>query len=80
MISMIVIGFLIGLVARFFFPGRDPGGFIITTLLGIAGSMVGSYAGQAMGLYSEGQPAGFVMSVVGAMLLLFGFRMIRAKA
>lgn len=80
MISMIVIGFLIGLVARFLFPGKDPGGFIITTLLGIAGSMVGSYAGQAMGLYSEGQPAGFVMSVVGAMLLLFGFRMIRAKA
>lgn len=80
MIYMIVIGFLIGLVARFLFPGRDPGGFIITTLLGIAGSMVGSYAGQAMGFYSEGQPAGFVMSVVGAMILLFAFRMVRSKA
>jgi uncharacterized membrane protein YeaQ/YmgE (transglycosylase-associated protein family) len=80
MIYMIVIGFLIGLVARFLFPGRDPGGFIITTLLGIAGSMVGSYAGQALGFYSSGQPAGFVMSVVGAMVLLFAFRMVRSKA
>ncbi len=80
MIYMIVIGFLIGLVARFLFPGRDPGGFIITTLLGIAGSMIGSYAGQAMGFYAAGQPAGFLMSVVGAMVLLFAFRMIRSKA
>jgi uncharacterized membrane protein YeaQ/YmgE (transglycosylase-associated protein family) len=79
MIYMIAIGFLIGLVARFLFPGRDPGGFIITTLLGIAGSMIGSYAGQAMGFYSAGQPAGFLMSVVGAMVLLFAFRMIRSK-
>lgn len=80
MIYMIVIGFLIGLVAKFLFPGRDPGGFIVTTLLGIAGSMIGSYAGQAMGLYSEGQPAGFLMSVVGAMILLFAFRMVRSRA
>lgn len=80
MISMIVIGILIGLVARFLFPGRDPSGFIITTLLGIAGSMVGSYAGQALGFYSAGQPAGFLMSVVGAMLLLFAVRMVRSKA
>jgi uncharacterized membrane protein YeaQ/YmgE (transglycosylase-associated protein family) len=79
MIYMIVIGFLIGLVARFLFPGRDPGGFIITTLLGIAGSMIGSYAGQAMGFYGAGQPAGFVMSVVGAMILLFAFRMVRSN-
>ncbi len=80
MIYMIIIGFLIGLVARFLFPGRDPGGFIITTLLGIAGSMIGSYAGQALGFYTAGQPAGFLMSVVGAMLLLFAFRMIRSKS
>jgi uncharacterized membrane protein YeaQ/YmgE (transglycosylase-associated protein family) len=49
-------------------------------LLGIAGSMVGSYAGQALGFYSAGQPAGFLMSVVGAMLLLFAVRMVRSKA
>ncbi len=79
MIYMIVIGFLIGLVARFLFPGRDPHGFIITTLLGIAGSMIGSYAGQALGFYSAGQPAGFLMSVVGAMVLLFAFRMVRSN-
>lgn len=79
MIYMIIIGFLIGLVAKFLFPGRDPGGFIITTLLGIAGSMIGSYAGQAMGFYTAGQPAGFLMSVVGAMVLLFAFRMVRSN-
>lgn len=79
MIYMIVIGFLVGLVARFLFPGRDPAGLIVTTLLGIAGAMVGSFAGQAMGLYAEGQPAGFLMSVVGAMILLFAFRMLRSS-
>ena len=79
MIYMIVIGLLIGLVARFLFPGRDPLGIIWTILLGIAGSMVGSYTGQILGFYAAGQPAGFIMSVVGAMLLLFLFRMVRSR-
>jgi len=79
MIYTIVIGFVIGLVARFLMPGRDAVGFIITILLGIAGSFVGSYLGQALGLYLPGQPAGFLMSVVGAMILLFGFRMVQAR-
>jgi len=80
MIYTIVIGFIIGLVARFLMPGRDAAGFIITILLGIAGSFVGSYLGQALGLYLPGQPAGFLMSVVGAMILLFGFRMVQARS
>jgi len=80
MIYTIVIGFVIGLVARFLMPGRDAAGFIITILLGIAGSFVGSYLGQALGLYLPGQPAGFLMSMVGAMILLFGFRMVQARS
>ena len=80
MLYTIVIGFIVGLVARFLMPGRDAAGFIITILLGIAGSFVGSYLGQALGFYLPGQPAGFLMSVVGAMILLFGFRMVQARS
>ena len=80
MIYTIVIGFVIGLVARFLMPGRDAAGFIITILLGIAGSFVGSYLGQGLGFYLPGQPAGFLMSVVGAMILLFGYRMVASRA
>lgn len=80
MIYTILIGFVIGLVARFLMPGRDAAGFIITILLGIAGSFVGSYLGQGLGLYLPGQPAGFLMSVVGAMILLFGYRMVASRA
>ncbi len=66
----LLIGFLIGLVARMLKPGRDVSGFVLTTVLGIAGAFVGTYIGQTMGLYAPGQPAGFVMSVVGAIILL----------
>ncbi len=70
-IGMIVIGFIVGLVARAILPGTQALGFILTTLLGIAGSFVSGYIGQALGLYRAGEGAGFVGSVVGAMLLLF---------
>lgn len=70
-LMMIVIGFLVGLVARFLKPGRDSMGFIMTTLLGIIGAVVGGYLGRAMGLYEVGEPAGFLASVLGAMLVLF---------
>jgi uncharacterized membrane protein YeaQ/YmgE (transglycosylase-associated protein family) len=79
MIYTILIGLVIGLVAKFLLPGRDGGGLILTTLLGIAGSFVGSYTGQLLGLYGPGQPAGFVMSVIGAMLLLFAVRMLTSR-
>ncbi len=74
MIWAIVIGFIIGTVARFLMPGRDPGGFIITILLGIAGSMVANWIGGTMGIYQHGEFAGLISSVLGAMLLLFIYR------
>ncbi len=66
----ILIGFVIGMVARLLKPGRDVSGFVLTTVLGIAGAFVGTYIGQTIGLYASGQPAGFIMSVVGAIILL----------
>lgn len=78
---MIVLGLIIGAVAKLVMPGDDPGGFIVTILLGVAGALVGGFLGRAMGLYAEGQPAGFLMSVVGAIVLLFGYRMLtRSRA
>ena len=70
LIGTIIIGFLAGLVAKFLHPGRDPGGFIITTLLGIVGAVVASYLGQAVGWYRAGEGAGFLGAVVGAVILL----------
>jgi uncharacterized membrane protein YeaQ/YmgE (transglycosylase-associated protein family) len=70
----ILIGLLIGIVAKFLMPGKDPGGFIITTLLGIAGAVVARYIGQVMQWYREGEPAGFIASVFGAIILLAIYR------
>ena len=72
----ILIGAVIGAVAKLLMPGRDPGGCIITILLGIAGSFLAGFLGQAMGWYAPGEPAGFIFSVVGAMLLLLIYRLI----
>lgn len=69
-IGTIVIGFLAGLIARFLHPGSDPGGFIITTLLGIVGAIVATYLGQAIGWYRAGEGAGFIGAVVGAIVVL----------
>ncbi len=71
----IIIGLLIGLVARFFMPGRDTMGFLLTTLLGVGGALIAQFLGQAMHLYSPGEPAGFIASVLGAMLILWFGRM-----
>ena len=78
-ISAIVIGLLIGIVAKILMPGKDPGGCLITIVLGLLGSTVGAYLGQALGLYRVGEPAGFIGSVLGAMLLLFIYRLIAGK-
>lgn len=75
----IIIGFLAGVVAKFVMPGKDPGGFIITTLLGIGGAVVASYLGRFLGFYAEGEAAGFLASVVGAIVILALYRMIRKK-
>ena len=74
-----IIGLIVGVVAKLLMPGRDPGGFIITILLGIAGSFVGTWIGRALGFYQEGATAGFIMSVIGAMILLFVYHLIFSK-
>ncbi len=68
---MAVIGFVVGLIARAVLPGTQTVGIILTAVLGIAGSFLAGFAGQALGLYKEGQPVGFIASVIGAVLLLF---------
>lgn len=67
----IIIGFLVGLIARAVLPGRQALGIIMTTLLGIGGSLAAGYAGQQLGYYRVGEPAGFVASVLGALVILF---------
>lgn len=69
-IAMIVSGLIIGVIAKLLMPGRDPGGFIITILLGIAGMFLGSYIGRAVGFYERDQPAGWIVSILGALVLL----------
>jgi uncharacterized membrane protein YeaQ/YmgE (transglycosylase-associated protein family) len=73
----ILIGFVAGLVARAIKPGDNSAGFIVTTLIGIAGSLIATYAGQAMGWYTAGQGAGFIASVLGAIVLLFLYGLIK---
>ena len=79
-IGTIIIGFIVGIVAKVLTPGRDPGGFIVTTLIGIAGSIVATYVGQAMGWYQAGQTAGFIAAVVGAIVLLLLYRVLRRSS
>jgi uncharacterized membrane protein YeaQ/YmgE (transglycosylase-associated protein family) len=74
---MCLIGLLAGAIAKLAMPGRDPGGLLVTMLLGLAGSVVAGFLGRALGLYREGQAAGFLMSVLGAILLLVVYRMTR---
>ncbi len=75
----LIIGLIVGAVAKLLMPGKDPGGIIVTMLLGIAGSFVATYLGQAIGLYREGSSAGFIASVLGAMLLLLIYRLFKRK-
>lgn len=75
----IIIGFIVGIVAKFLMPGRDPGGFIITALLGIVGAIVATFLGQAMGLYAAGESAGFIGAVIGAIVVLFIYNLARGK-
>ncbi len=72
---MLIIGLVVGAVAKFIMPGKDPGGIIVTMLIGIAGALIAGFLGRALGWYAEGQPAGFIASVVGAILLLIIYRL-----
>lgn len=75
LISWIVFGLVVGIIAKLLMPGRDPGGFIVTILLGIAGAMIGGFVGRAMGLYGPNQSAGWLVSILGAIILLALYRM-----
>jgi len=75
-IGWILFGLVVGAIAKFLMPGKDPGGFIVTILLGIVGAVVGGYLGRALGLYGPEDPAGFIMSLVGAVVLLAIYRMV----
>ncbi len=75
-LGWIIFGLIAGIIAKLLMPGKDPGGFVITAVLGIAGAVIGGYIGQALGLYRDGEAAGFIMSVAGAVLLLALYRMI----
>ena len=77
---VVLIGLVVGAVAKFLTPGRDPGGFIVTILIGIAGSLIATWLGRAIGWYQEGQSAGFIMSVLGAILLLGIYHLIRRRS
>jgi len=76
----IIIGFVVGLLAKMLTPGKDPSGFFITAAICIAGSLLATYGGQALGLYHAGEPAGFLGSLVGAIILLVIYHMIARKS
>jgi uncharacterized membrane protein YeaQ/YmgE (transglycosylase-associated protein family) len=80
LIWTIVIGAVIGLIAKFLVPGRDPGGVVVTPLIGIGGAIVATYLGQFLGFYAEGEKARFIGSVIGAVIILVVYRMIRSRS
>ena len=73
-LSWIVFGLVVGIIAKLLMPGRDPGGFIITMLLGVAGALLGGFIGRAMGFYGPNETAGWLISILGAILLLVIYR------
>jgi uncharacterized membrane protein YeaQ/YmgE (transglycosylase-associated protein family) len=75
----IIIGFIVGIVAKFLMPGRDGGGFFVTALLGIVGALVATFLGQAMGFYGPGENAGFIASVIGAIIVLFVYHLVTGR-
>ncbi|HEY3056979.1 MAG TPA: GlsB/YeaQ/YmgE family stress response membrane protein [Thermoanaerobaculia bacterium] len=75
-LGWIVFGLIVGAIAKLLMPGRDPGGFIVTMALGIAGALVGGFLGRALGWYGPNEAAGFLMSLLGAVVLLALYRML----
>lgn len=78
-LSWILFGLVIGIIAKLLMPGRDPGGFIVTILLGIAGALLGGFVGRAMGFYDQNESAGWIMSILGAVILLALYRMMVSR-
>ena len=79
-IGWILFGLIVGVVAKLIMPGRDPGGMIVTILLGIVGALIGGFIGRMLGWYGEGDPVGFIMAVIGAIVVLFGYRKISGRS
>jgi len=79
-LGWIVFGLVVGVLAKLLMPGRDPGGMLVTIALGIAGALVGGFLGRALGWYLPGEPAGFLMATLGAVLLLFIYRRFAVRA
>jgi uncharacterized membrane protein YeaQ/YmgE (transglycosylase-associated protein family) len=78
-IGWIFFGLVVGIVGKLLTPGRDPGGFILTIVLGIAGALIGGFLGQSLGLFREGEPVGFIMAVVGSVILWLLYRMVAGR-
>jgi uncharacterized membrane protein YeaQ/YmgE (transglycosylase-associated protein family) len=78
-IGWIVFGLIVGVVAKLLTPGRDPGGFFVTIILGILGAVLGGYLGRALGWYQEGDPVGFVVAVIGSIILLVLYRLVSRR-
>ena len=78
-VTTIIVGLVVGLIAKFLMPGKDPGGWIVTILIGIAGATVGTLIGRAVGLYDPGESAGWIISVLGAILLLWVYRLVTKR-
>ena len=78
-LGWILFGFVVGLMAKLLTPGRDPGGFVVTILIGIAGALLGGFLGRAAGWYREGDPVGFVMAVLGSIVLLVLYRVMTRR-
>jgi uncharacterized membrane protein YeaQ/YmgE (transglycosylase-associated protein family) len=79
-LGWIFFGLIVGIIGKLLMPGRDPGGFVITTILGIVGALVGGFLGRVLGLYREGDPVGFVMAVIGSIILLVLYRMFASRS
>ena len=79
LLTTALFGLIVGVLAKLAMPGKDPGGIIVTMLLGIVGAFVGSFAGRALGLYGEGESAGFIMATLGAILVLVVYRMLTGQ-
>jgi len=78
-LAWILFGLVIGIIAKLLMPGRDPGGFIVTILLGIAGALLGGFIGRAMGFYGPNESAGWIISILGAVILLALYRMMARR-
>jgi uncharacterized membrane protein YeaQ/YmgE (transglycosylase-associated protein family) len=79
MLRAIIAGLIVGALAKLVMPGRDPGGIIITILIGIAGAILGTFVGRSLGMYTPDQTAGLIMSILGAILLLGLYRVLRRR-